>query len=120
MRYPLHRLLGTLLLFLFAMSPGLSSTTVQTCPADGDVNQDGNLTPADALMIFRAFLGIANPPLDTCQQAQADVDQSGGLTPNDALCIFVEFLGQPSCLDGVTVDFTLGVSRLGNPMHRLR
>src|SRR5262245_27747464 len=39
---------------------------VVVCPQDGDVNQDGAVTPSDALLAFRYFLGLA--VLDACQQ----------------------------------------------------
>ncbi|MBM3226856.1 MAG: hypothetical protein FJZ47_24080, partial [Candidatus Tectomicrobia bacterium] len=69
-----------------------------TCPHNGDVNQDGKVTPEDALLAFRYSLGLEQ--LDTCQQDHADVRASGhGVTPGDALCIFQKFLGIPSCLD---------------------
>jgi hypothetical protein len=34
------------------------------CLHDGDVNQDNSITPADALLAFQQFLGLADPPLD--------------------------------------------------------
>jgi parallel beta-helix repeat protein len=67
------------------------------CSHDGDVNEDGNITPLDALMAFQHYLEIIT--LNACQQAHADVNQSGFITPSDALCIFRKYLGQPSCLD---------------------
>jgi hypothetical protein len=72
------------------------------CLHDGDVNGDGDLTPAGALWAFQDFLGIASPALAECQQSRADVTQDGGITPADALCIFQKFLGVPSCLDTTT------------------
>jgi len=70
-----------------------------TCPNDGDVNQDGQLTPADALLAFKQFLGLVR--LDTCQQDQADLRATGnGVTPGDALCIFQRFMGLPGCPTG--------------------
>jgi hypothetical protein len=71
------------------------------CPHNGDVNQDGRLTPADALLAFQHFLGIAVPSLTDCQQDRANVDDPEGseITPADALCIFQNFLGLQSCLD---------------------
>jgi hypothetical protein len=68
-------------------------------PPDGDVNQDGRLTPGDARLAFQAFLGTANPPLTNCQRQRADVDAPGsGITPADVLCILRAFLGVSSCL----------------------
>ena len=71
-----------------------SVANAQVCPHDGDVNQDGNLTPGDALQAFQHFLGRATPALDDCQQAHANAEnpQSSSITPGDALCIFQRFL----------------------------
>ena len=88
---------------LAVMMVGWSATTgePQSCPHDSDANQDGRLTPADALLAFQQFLGIAAPPLDACQQDHANVLDPAGrsITPADALCIFRRFLGLPSCLE---------------------
>lgn len=59
----------------------------------GDQNGDGNITPQDALLVFRCYLGLIQCP--EC----ADVDGNGSVTPADALCLFKRYLGQPSCLD---------------------
>jgi hypothetical protein len=77
-----------------------------TCLPDGDVNQNGQITPADALLAFEHFLGVAEPPLDSCQQARANVDtpETSNVTPADALCIFQMFLSLPSCLDDTNGD----------------
>lgn len=71
------------------------------CVHDGDANRDGSLTPADALLAFRHFLGIASPPLNVCRQTRVNVasPESTAVTPADALCIFRKFLGLSSCLD---------------------
>ena len=62
----------------------------------GDVNGDGHITPADALMAFRYFLGLI--PLDMQQQHRADISRDGRITPADALCIFQTFLQlSPRC-----------------------
>jgi len=60
---------------------------------DGDQNGDGRITPADALIVFKCYLGSG--PCGDC----ADVDENGKVTPADALCLFKKYLGQPSCLD---------------------
>jgi spore coat protein CotH len=60
---------------------------------NGDLNEDGTITPADALVAFRCYLGS-----DTCPDG-ADVNKDGSVTPADALCLFKKYLGQPSCLD---------------------
>ncbi|MEW6380433.1 MAG: cohesin domain-containing protein [bacterium] len=59
----------------------------------GDQNGDGKITPQDALVVFRCYLGIGECPPCT------DVDGNGQTTPSDALCLFKAYLGQPSCLD---------------------
>ena len=60
---------------------------------NGDLNNDGSITPADALMAFKCYLGS-----NECPEC-VDVDGNGTVTPGDALCIFKKFLGIPSCLD---------------------
>jgi hypothetical protein len=79
------------------------------CLSDGDVNQDGLLTPGDAQCAFEIFLhGQAVPPdcdvAGTCEGFAADVNCSGGVTPGDALAIFSRWLGGNStpqhCLAG--------------------
>lgn len=71
------------------------------CLPDMDVNQDGNVTPADALIVFQGFLGVTDSPLTRCQLARFNLNdpEGSGITPSDALCIFQYFLGLPSCLD---------------------
>lgn len=66
---------------------------------DGDVNQDGILTPRDALLAFKHFLGLADPPLDACQLDRANVvnPEMSGVTPEDALCILRHTLNIQSC-----------------------
>jgi PKD repeat protein len=78
---------------------GLLTLTVR-CPHDGDVNQDGRLTPNDARLAFQDFLSMGVSPLDACQLERANVvdPNFSGITPADALCIFRAFLGLPSCL----------------------
>lgn len=66
---------------------------VQETACNGDLSGDGIITPLDALMAFKCYLGI-----ETCHRC-ADVNQDGSVTPQDALCLFKEYLGQPSCFD---------------------
>jgi len=47
----------------------------------GDVNDDGLVTPADALLVYKH---LATPLLTTDQQAAADVDGDGAVTADDA------------------------------------
>ena len=91
-----------LLLFLFVLGlPALSGAQL-ACLPDGDVDQNGSVTAADALMTFQQALGLAQ--LSQCQRTIADVspepaDPDGSITASDALCIFQKALGSPSCLD---------------------
>ncbi|MFH0901407.1 MAG: MopE-related protein, partial [Pseudomonadota bacterium] len=63
------------------------------CLCDGDQSGDGEISPVDALIVFRCYLSIG--PCSAC----ADVDDSGAVSPADALCLFNNYLGRPSCLD---------------------
>ncbi len=125
MTFTSHRWSLVILLILTALSLPVKPAVAQPCPHDGDVNQDGVITPADALLAFQHFLEIADPTLDECQQNHADVvdpvDPGSDITPGDALCIFQEFLELPSCLDpGDTEPFVLDESPLDDPMFRLQ
>jgi hypothetical protein len=86
---------SALLLLILHVVPVMA----QTCQPNGDINDDGMITPADALLAFRHFLAIAEPPLTDCHQARANVSRpvSSSITPDDALCIFQQFLRLPSC-----------------------
>ena len=73
-----------------------------TCLPAGDVDQNGSVTAADALLVFQQALGLAQ--LSACQQTIADVfpqpaNPDGSITASDALCIFQKALSLPSCLD---------------------
>ena len=91
-----------LLVALIVVLPG--SAISQTCLPNGDINQDGNITASDALLAFQHALGIADPPLNSCQLTLADVypiptAPDGRITASDALCIFQKALSLVSCLD---------------------
>ena len=80
------------------------SDAQQTCLPVGDVDQNGSVTAADALLTFQQALGLTQ--LDACQRTIADVfpepdDPDGAITASDALCIFQKALGLPSCLDAL-------------------
>ena len=86
--------------------PGVVTITVrrdvEPCPPDGDVDQNGSVTAADALLAFQQALGLAQ--LTACQLMTADVfpqpaTPDGSITASDALCIFQKALSLPSCLD---------------------
>jgi len=74
--------------------PGCASC----CPHDGDVNEDGSITPEDALWAFEYYMGLRD--LTPCQQTRANVmwEDGSGVTPADASCIFLTYMGYPSCL----------------------
>ena len=100
------------LLVLIVILPALSGAQ-QACQPDGDVDQSGSVTAADALLAFQQALSVVQ--LDTCQQTIADVFPQPGtpdanITASDALCIFQKALSLPSCLDTLTVDIERFVS----------
>ncbi|MEW5804382.1 MAG: cohesin domain-containing protein [bacterium] len=64
---------------------------IQSC--NGDLNEDAAITPMDALIAFKCYLGSGDCPDCT------DVNEDGKVTPADALCLFQKYLGKPSCLD---------------------
>ncbi|MGE0083971.1 MAG: right-handed parallel beta-helix repeat-containing protein [Desulfococcaceae bacterium] len=77
-------------------SPGC--VVVDDC--NGDINKDGDITPADALCAFQKYLMICPTSSGLeCDSFCADVNRDGTDTPADALCIFRKYLKQPSCLD---------------------
>jgi len=77
-------------------SPGC--VVVDDC--NGDINKDGDITPADALCAFQKYLLICPTSSGLeCDSFCADVNRDGTDTPADALCIFRNYLKQPSCLD---------------------
>ena len=76
----------------------------QGCRPDGDVDQNGSVTAADALLAFQQALSLAT--LNMCQLSIANVfplptTPDGAITASDALCIFQKALGLPSCLDSL-------------------
>jgi|GEM_PF-2583838 len=71
-----------------------SGGCVRSLPAcNGDLNGDGIITPADALIAFRCYMQTG--PCSPC----CDVTGDGVVSPSDALCIFRKYLALPSCLD---------------------
>ena len=92
-----------LLLALIVMGlPPAPSGAQQACRPDGDVDQNGSVTAADALLAFQQALSLVQ--LDACQLSIADVSPQlttpdGNITALDALCIFQKALSLPSCLD---------------------
>ena len=91
-----------LLLALMVMGLPTLSDAQQTCRPDGDVDQNGSVTAADALLAFQQALSLVD--LNTCQLSIADVfpqpaAPDDAITASDALCIFQKALSIPSCLD---------------------
>ena len=108
--FPIHwrtgRRSGASLLLLALILMGLPAVSgaQQTCQPNGDVDRNGSVTAADALLAFQQALGLA--PLSTCQLSIANVfpvptAPDGAITASDALCIFQKALGLPSCLDSL-------------------
>ena len=100
-----NRTIPSLLIFalIFVVLPGLADDQ-QPCQPDGDINQDGEVTAADALLAFQQTFSLVE--LNTCQQTIADISPQpsmpdGNITASDVLCIFQEALSLPSCLDDV-------------------
>ena len=90
-----------LLVLLVAGLPRLSGAQ-PSCLPNGDVDQNGAITAADALLVFQQALGLTQ--LNSCQRTFADVfpepaDPDGAITASDALCVFRKALSLPSCLD---------------------
>ena len=91
-----------MLLLLMAMGLPALSGAQPTCQPDGDVDRNGSVTAADALLAFQQALSLAQ--LTACQRDIADVAPlptapDGNITASDALCIFQKALSLPSCLD---------------------
>ncbi|MDM8539805.1 cohesin domain-containing protein [Desulfococcaceae bacterium HSG9] len=81
-----------------ATSGRFTPGSVTVC--DGDVNGDGDITPADALCAFEKYMTICPTSCGIkCADVCGDVNGDGDTTPADALCIFNKYLGKPSCLD---------------------
>ena len=60
----------------------------------GDLDDDGEITSSDALIILRASLGMTT--LDTDHARRADVDGDGDVTSADALAVLRFSVGFPS------------------------
>jgi len=59
-------------------------------PHHGDVNNDSQITPDDALIAFKAYLDLC--ALTAWQRSVADRNRDGDVTPEDALITFKEYL----------------------------
>ena len=107
-----------LLLVLIVIGLPALSGAQQTCQPDGDVDQNGSVTAADALLVFQQALSLAQ--LSACQLSIADVfpqpvTPDGYITASDALCIFQKALSLPSCLDSVPSSLPLREMVFDNP-----
>jgi hypothetical protein len=81
-----------------ATSGSFTPGSVTVC--DGDVNDDGDITPADALCVFEKYMTICPTSCGIeCDDICGDVNCDGETTPADALCIFNKYLGKACCLD---------------------
>ena len=98
-------ILSLMLLVLIIMGLPALSGAQQACLPNGDVDRNGSVTAADALLAFQQALGLAQ--LTACQRDIADVfpqpaSPDGSITASDALCIFQKALSLPSCLDSAS------------------
>ena len=75
---------------------GPARTGRASCPHNGDVDGNGQVTPRDALTAYQYVL--RKTTLTLCQQERADVTGDGLVSSADATCIFNRYLGLPSCL----------------------
>ena len=92
-----HLIISNLLDHVQGMNIGYGVYTYSSPCALGDVNMDGNITPADALCAFQIYLNGGNPTpgsdCDTdCALIAADANCNGSVTPEDALLIFKAYL----------------------------
>ena len=79
-------------------TPGPTATPDETpCVRNGDVNQDGTLTSADAQLCFLIVLGQYSPSFE--QECAADCNYDETVTSADAQTIFLAALGQEECYD---------------------
>jgi len=70
-----------------------SATVTVKMKCCGDVNLDGQLTTADALVILKCYLETG-----PCNEYY-DVNGDGKVTMKDAECVLNRYLEKPSCLD---------------------
>ncbi len=83
---------------LSALAPacGAYSCDFVAFTQDGDVNWDGETTPADAFCAFAGYLSAPDEPDGECGapgwSIRADIDCSDDVTPSDATCIYDHWL----------------------------
>ena len=100
-RHVMHLMLVA---FVLMGLPALAGAQPTSLPDTVSVDDHGDVTAADALLIFQYVFDLVQ--LDTCQQSIADVSPqpaapNGSITALDALCILQNSLGLPSCLDSM-------------------
>ena len=78
------------------VAPSCADLAYAIFSQDGDVNDNGQVSPQDALCAFKGYLSFPVPPPAECAQpgwdVRSDVDCSEDITPGDALCIFEHWL----------------------------
>lgn len=77
---------------------GWAATGACLSQATGDCNNDGVITPADALCAFEKAMGVYETSCGDSFEVPSDVDQDSDSDMYDVLCIFKYYLGLPSCL----------------------
>ena len=78
------------------VTPTCQTLAYDVFEGDGDLTNDGQVSPQDALCVFNAYMSFPNPPAAECApngwDVKSDVDCSGDITPGDALCVFDHWL----------------------------
>ncbi len=69
----------------------VQARNMDSCPHDGDVNQDGTITVDDVVLAFDSIFD--DSIIDDCQMDHADINNDGTLTVDDVLCIFDTLIG---------------------------
>ncbi len=82
---------------LAGMNACCGTFTFSTCSRNGDVNQDGQLSPGDALCAVKIYLNGQTVPAECdvsgdCEVASADANCDSTVTAGDALAIYDAYL----------------------------
>ncbi len=87
---------------VFSPTPPFTPTVTPLCLNDGDVDQNGKLTPQDAQFAFFIYLGVIDPTyIELCS---ADCLGEGEVTPDDAQCILQHYLDMGcDCADPIAM-----------------
>ena len=70
-----------------------------SCPNDGDVDGNGNITAQDAQQTFYIVLGLLTPTTE--QECAADCNDNDSITAEDAQSIFLIVLYGGQCTDSL-------------------